>query len=66
MAGSAAALVAFKAAAEVAAPQLGDCPECIGEFNSTLNACSLDSISCVSTLNDEEQHFVAPCVGPRS
>lgn len=41
-------------------PQEGDCTDCIGEVNSTLNACPLSSESCVSTLNDDELHFAAP------
>jgi len=39
---------------------LGDCPDCLGEVNGTLNACSMDKESCVSTLNDDEAHFAAP------
>jgi len=31
-----------------------------GEVNDTLNACNLASTSCVSTLNDDEAHFLAP------
>ena len=42
------------------APQSADCADCIGEINNTLNACSLESQSCVSTLNDDEVHFAAP------
>ncbi|PRW57776.1 hypothetical protein C2E21_3490 [Chlorella sorokiniana] len=63
----AAALLAAAAAAPAAqavpvppAPATGDCPECIGEVNETLNACTLDSVSCTSTLNDDEGHFAAP------
>ena len=41
-------------------PPIGDCTDCIGEVNATLNACPLESESCVSTLNDDEAHFVAP------
>jgi hypothetical protein len=29
-------------------PPVGDCPECIGDVNGTLNACQLNSSSCVS------------------
>ena len=43
-----------------AAAQVGDCTDCIGEVNGTLNACSLSTDSCVSTLNDDELHFLAP------
>lgn len=42
------------------APQLGDCFECLGEVNNTLNACSLEAQSCYSTLNDDELHFAPP------
>ncbi|KAI3434790.1 hypothetical protein D9Q98_002848 [Chlorella vulgaris] len=42
------------------APVVGDCPECIGEVNETLNACPLDAPSCISTLSDDEEHFAAP------
>lgn len=41
-------------------PPTGNCPECIGEVNSTLNACAFDAPSCVSTLNDDEEHFAVP------
>jgi uncharacterized protein (DUF1499 family) len=41
-------------------PQRGDCPDCIGEINNTLNACNLESQSCISTLNDDEVHFAPP------
>ena len=41
-------------------PQIGDCFECLGEVKNTLNACSLDSQSCYSTLNDDELHFAPP------
>jgi len=34
--------------------------ECVGEVEGTLNTCSLDKPSCVSTQNDDEPHFVAP------
>lgn len=37
-----------------------DGPDCLGEVNETLNACSLNTSSCVSTLNDDEGHFMAP------
>lgn len=29
-------------------PPVGDCPDCIGDVNGTLNACQLSSSSCVS------------------
>lgn len=41
-------------------PPIGDCTDCMGEVNGTLNACPLDSESCISTLNDDELHFAAP------
>ncbi|KAL4446811.1 hypothetical protein ABPG77_008055 [Micractinium sp. CCAP 211/92] len=41
-------------------PAVGDCTDCIGEVNETLNACPLDAPSCISTLNDDELHFAAP------
>ncbi|KAG7673061.1 hypothetical protein Ndes2526B_g05369 [Nannochloris sp. 'desiccata'] len=41
-------------------PTSGDCPDCIGEINNTLNACNLQSQSCISTLNDDEVHFAPP------
>jgi uncharacterized protein (DUF1499 family) len=41
-------------------PPVGDCTDCVGEVNGTLNACPLDAESCVSTLNDDEGHFAAP------
>lgn len=48
-------------AAELPAPPpTGSCTDCIGEFNGTLNDCRLDSLSCVSTQNDDELHFMAP------
>ena len=41
-----------------------DGPDCLGyagtEGNETLNACSMNKISCVSTMNDDESHFMAP------
>lgn len=37
-----------------------DGPDCLGEVNETLNACSMNKASCVSTLNDDEAHFMAP------
>lgn len=37
-----------------------DGPDCLGEVNETLNACGLNKASCVSTLNDDESHFMAP------
>jgi len=42
------------------AEQIGDCADCLGEVNNTLNTCTLSSQSCVSTLNDDELHFEAP------
>ncbi|EFN57033.1 hypothetical protein CHLNCDRAFT_143734 [Chlorella variabilis] len=64
-AAAAALLVAVQPAAARAAPvppppEIGDCFECLGEVNETLNACDLGSSSCISTLSDDEQHFAAP------
>ena len=42
------------------APPAGDCPECIGEINNSLNACEYSAASCVSSQNDDEKHFVLP------
>eukprot|EP00887_Chlorella_sp_A99_P001120 scaffold14.g1120.t1 len=42
-----------------APPPVGDCFECIGEVNNTLNACPLAADSCISTFNDDA-HFAAP------
>jgi len=50
---------AFAVELPPAAP-LGDCADCLGEVNNTLNACTPTSQSCVSTLNDDEAHFEAP------
>lgn len=41
-------------------PAVGDCVECQGLVNETLNACNLESASCISTLNDDAEHFEAP------
>ena len=55
--------ISTAATATVAAaqePQIGDCTDCLGEVNSSLNTCTLSSQSCISTLNDDEAHFAAP------
>ena len=58
---SAAGLPAAAPAAPVPPPPaLGDCADCAGAVNDTLNACNLEAQSCVSTLNDDELHFAAP------
>jgi len=47
-----AGLAALPASAAVPVPpppQLGDCPDCAGVINDTLNACALDTPSCIST-----------------
>ena len=55
------ALTVSAAAAELPpAPPVGACTDCIGEVDSTLNVCALDRQSCVSTQNEDEDHFVAP------
>ena len=43
-----------------ASPPVGTCTDCIGEVNGTLNACTLSSASCVSSQNEDEDHFMAP------
>lgn len=64
---SAAAATVLLAAAQQAgaapvppSPKVGDCLECVGEVNETLNNCKLDSKSCVSTTSDDSVHFEAP------
>ncbi|KAK9862171.1 hypothetical protein WJX84_010014 [Apatococcus fuscideae] len=42
------------------APPTGACSDCVGEIDSTLNACNLQSPSCVSSQNEDESHFEAP------
>ena len=42
------------------APKFGNCTDCLGELNGALNACPLDSPSCQSCQNDDEEHFVPP------
>ena len=32
----------------------------LGEINGVLNACPLNSLSCVSTQNDDQDHFIPP------
>lgn len=48
-------------------PPVGSCADCIGEVETTLNVCNEDAISCVSTSNDDEAHFLPPWSydGPR-
>ena len=41
-------------------PPTGSCTDCIGEVNGTLNACTLTSPACISSQNEDEDHFVAP------
>jgi uncharacterized protein (DUF1499 family) len=47
--------------------QVGNCTDCVGEVDGTLNTCELSSDSCISTQNDDARHFVAPWMydGPR-
>ena len=45
---------------------MGSCTDCIGEVNGTLNACTLSSASCVSSQNEDEDHFMAPWQYPNS
>jgi hypothetical protein len=53
-------IVQQSAAAEPDIAAEGSCIDCIGVENDTLNACSLNVESCVSTYNDDEVHFVPP------
>jgi len=58
-------LLFFFLAASVAAPssespQVGNCIDCIGEINGALNICKLQDQSCVSSFNEDEDHFIAP------
>ena len=32
----------------------------LGEINGVLNACPLSSLSCASTQNDDQDHFIPP------
>ena len=32
----------------------------LGEINGVLNACPLNSLSCASTQNDDQDHFIPP------
>ncbi|XRB12752.1 hypothetical protein RI054_05g25880 [Pseudoscourfieldia marina] len=41
-------------------PPIGDCTDCVGIIEGTLNTCTLNTASCVSTQSDDEEHFVAP------
>ena len=34
----------------------------MGEVNGGLNACEFQSLSCVSTQNDDEDHFLPPWI----
>ena len=45
---------------DLGSTQVGSCIDCVGEVGGTLNVCPLDTLSCSSTQNDDEQHFVAP------
>lgn len=55
-----AADAAKPAAAPPPPPPTGACSDCVGEIDSTLNACNLTSPSCVSSQNEDESHFEAP------
>ena len=55
-----AADAAKQAAAPPPPPPTGACSDCVGEIDSTLNACNLTSPSCVSSQNEDESHFEAP------
>ena len=60
----AAALLVYTDSADAAqlppSPPIGSCTDCIGEVNGTLNACTLTSPACISSQNEDEDHFVAP------
>ena len=43
-----------------AADQAEDSLYSLGEINGVLNACPLNSLSCASTQNDDEAHFIPP------
>ncbi|KAK3283533.1 hypothetical protein CYMTET_8766 [Cymbomonas tetramitiformis] len=45
-------------------PEVGDCPDCIGVLNGLLNSCPPETISCVSSQNDDESHFIKPWIYP--
>ena len=45
---------------KAAADQEEDSLYSLGEINGVLNACPLNSLSCASTQNDDEAHFIAP------
>jgi len=53
---------------EMVPPQVGDCPDCIGVLNGLLNSCPPETVSCASSQNDDEAHFIKPwiCEGSRS
>ena len=45
---------------KAAADQEEDSLYSLGEINGVLNACPLSSLSCASTQNDDEAHFIPP------
>lgn len=45
---------------KAAADQAEDSLYSLGEINGVLNACPLNSLSCASTQNDDEAHFIPP------
>jgi len=47
---------------ELAPPQVGDCPDCVGVLNGLLNSCPPETVSCVSSQNDDEAHFIKPWI----
>ncbi|KAK9836928.1 hypothetical protein WJX81_000307 [Elliptochloris bilobata] len=46
----------------LAQPDEGNCVNCVGEVNDTLNSCAFDAASCISTSNDDREHFTAPWI----
>ena len=47
-----------------AEPTVGDCPECVGVINELLNSCPPETEACVSSQDDNEEHFIAPFAYP--
>ncbi len=45
---------------KASADQAEDSLYSLGEINGVLNACPLNSLSCASTQNDDEAHFIPP------
>ena len=56
--------VADQSALASAEPTVGDCPECVGVINELLNSCPPETEACVSSQDDNEEHFIAPFAYP--